>query len=184
MHRSVWILGLVIVSAPACSKRERHDQPQATASGAWYIRAQLTPQETSVLGLSITDLDSTWATGMVLSLAALPPAAAEDSTTRPSSTFGYGLSGDFNHDGRPDSAVVGVYRSRTGAKGRFALIVTHADQKWQKAFSVGMTGPTDVTFLTRGPGDTLVWNDCVECDAAGVKIYWDGRKYVAKWQDE
>ncbi len=184
MQRWLGTLGLVVLSTAACSKQRNQDQRQSTASGLWYIRTELAPRETSVLGLPITDLDSTWETGIVLSLAALPPAAAEDSATRPSSDFGYGLGGDFNHDGKPDSAVVGVYRSRTGSKGRFALIVTRADRRWEKAFSVGMTGPTDVTFLARGRGDTLVWNDCVECDAPAVKIYWDGRKYIVKWQDE
>jgi len=175
---------LAVLSGAACSKRESRDHRQTTASGAWYIHAELAPQETSVLGLPITDLDSTWETGIVLSLAALPPAAAEDSATQQNANFGYGLGGDFNHDGRRDSALVGVYRSGTGSKGRFALIVTRAESKWQKAFSVGMTGPTDVTFLVRGPGDTLIWNDCVECDAPAVKIFWNGRKYIAKWQDE
>jgi len=184
MHRPLLVLGLVALPTAACSKQEPKPQRQPGASGAWYLRTSLDPQDTSVLGLPITVLDSTWARGMVLSPSVLPSEAAKDSATRASQNFWYGLAGDFNKDGRPDRAVVGVYRSTKGSKGRFALIVTRSGAGWQKAFSVGMTGPTDVTFLARGSGDTLVWNDCVECDAPAVKIYWNGTKYVAKWESE
>jgi len=181
-----WLLplGLLALSTGACSRRERPPQHQIATSGLWYTHTSLDPQDTSVLGLSIRDLDSSWARGMVLSPSVLPARAAEDSVTRPSENFGYGLAGDFNKDGRPDSAVVGVYRSRTGSKGRFVLLVTRSARGWEKAFSAGMTGPTDVTFLARGAGDTLVWNDCVECDAPAVRIYWSGTRYVAKWKDQ
>ncbi len=177
-------LALVAFSALTCRKEESRESPESNATGLWYIRTKLSPQETSVVGIPITDHDSTWAAAIVLTPGVLPRQATEEPATRPTANFGYGLGGDFNHDGQPDSVVVGVYRSRTGSKGRFALIVTRAGSQWKKAFSAGMTGPTDVTFLIRGPGDTVLWNDCVECDAAAVKIYWDGRSYVAKWPDD
>ena len=177
-------LGLLALATGACSRTEHPPRAQAAVGGVWYIHTSLDPQDTSVLGLSMRDLDSTWTRGIVLSPSVLPADAAEDSATRPTQNFGYRLAGDFNRDGKPDSAVVGVYRSTTGSKGRFALIVTRSGGGWKKAFSVGMTGNTDVTFLARAAGDTLVWNDCVECDAPAVKIYWNGVRYVAKWQDE
>ena len=184
MRCSSPILVLVALSIAACSKGDGRGHHASAASGQWYLRTQLAPNDSSVLGIPIVDLDSTWATGVLLSPSVLPRQAADDPDTRPTGDFGYGLGGDFNRDGKSDSAVVGVYRSRSGSKGRFALIVTRIDGRWQKVFSIGMTGPTGVTFLTRGRGDTLVWNDCVRCDASAVKIFWSGRKYSAKWEDE
>jgi hypothetical protein len=184
MRAQSLVFGLLASSLGACSRPEHAPKAPSAVTGLWYINASLDPQDTSVLGLPMRDLDSTWTRGIVLAPSVLPAAAAEESATRPTQNFGYRLAGDFNRDGKPDSAVVGVYRSTTGSKGPFVLIVTRSGGGWKKAFSVGMTGVSDVTFLARAAGDTLVWNDCVACDAPAVKIYWDGVRYVAKWENE
>ena len=139
----------------------------------------VTPTDSAIEGVPLAAIDTSWARATVLTLDLLPPDARGDSgfiRDFREGDAGFTLSDDFNRDGIPDRAMVGVYRTHSGETGRFLLILTSTHDKISKDFLATEPGATGFSILTRR--DTLIeWYECVYCDFS-VSYTWNGTTYV------
>jgi len=148
------------------------------ANGADSYR--IDPTETSVLGLPLATLDSDWALASLVNEQNLPSIAKEDLARVTDPSVRFVLDGDFNSDGRPDKAVVGVYRTRGGKEGQFLLIVTQgASGAWAVSYLGDHAGFPGPSLLYQAP-KWLNWFPCTACDL-GATVSWKHGHYQAKW---
>jgi hypothetical protein len=175
------LAGVALASVSCASAhRNRPATPAPVASrggsAAWWLGARFTPSDSNVAGLALTQIDSTWVRAQVLSMRMLPSEAAADRALLERRGQGFERSGDFNGDGRPDRALVGVYETRSGEGGRFLLILTRtAAGTWEKAFLAAMPGEARFSILGQS-GRQLAWWFCLDCDD-GVLVRWREGRY-------
>lgn len=145
---------------------------------AWWVNIEYEPGKTEILNIPLSDLDANWAFAEPLSIAAVPP---EDLQVfkRDTAASGYSFTkqGDFNLDGRQDKAIVGIYKEKNGAGGRFLLVLAEAENnKWIKSSLLKSPGKAGFSILSIDNG-TLAWYFCMECDALSF-VKWEKDKYV------
>ena len=186
---------LVLLSAVACGRPmppAKTCSPQlgghasftfdSTSRGAWYLNTRFSPTDSVAYGIPVRRLDKTWQAAAAITPAILPAAATTDSLTSPTANFGFRIDGDFNHDGHVERAIVGVYRRTTGAEGQFLVILAcEMSGAWKPVFLDSNPVAPTASFLFRQPGDTLEWSDCTACDAPDVQVFWDGTRFVSRW---
>ena len=155
--------------------------PAASNGAAWWVRARFTPADTLIAGIPVRAINATWAKASLIDRSSLPPEAAKDPSGLTDSSVSFRLSGDFNHDKMPDQAMVGVFRTTTGAEGRFLLIVTDSAGRWRMAELATELGEPGFSVLSQAH-DTLQWWECMECDV-GISLAWNGHQYVTVADD-
>ena len=82
------------------------------------------------------------------------------------------LKSDLNHDGKDETLVVGVYKSKNN-EGRF-LSVLNNNGDVERTFA--LKGKTGFSGLLQN-GDLVRWYTCMACDNYGV-IRWNGSSFV------
>src|SRR6266487_3632511 len=91
------------------------------------------------------------------------------------------LRGDFNRDGRPDQAAVGVYETTTGQTGRFMLIVTRTDSgAWRLVFLEQLPGKPGFLALGRNRSRIAVMS-CMDCDDDS-ELEWNAKTKKYAWR--
>ena len=181
MHRiDVLTAGAILLVACTASQQppQRSTDPAsapATAgvSQVWWLDAVFDPRDSTIQGLPLRVLDSTWRAATELRLGLLPPSAAHDSSALTDSTARFLWDGDFNRDGVADRIIVGTY-AKQAEVGRFMLILTGRGLKKvaHLAQQPGQAGFSAVWVR----GDTLVWSECMQCDVDWT-FTWTGRAY-------
>ncbi|SRR6266496_883021 len=144
------------------AEQPRHD--------AWWLRIRFTPCDSEIYGIPVQKIDPSWRLASVMQLKHIPiPELHQQGLA-----FGklhFELSGDFNRDGRPDRAAVGVYETTTGQTGRFMLIVTRGDSgAWSPSFLRLFPGKPEFFALRLNRSIIELW-DCMECDAIS-RLAW------------
>ncbi len=167
---------LALVTTVAGCRPNPHRAALKHVTYAWWITVRFRPNGDSIAGIPIRSVDSTWTGALALNRAVLPPEAQRDPSSLADSLVAFTLDGDFNRDGAPDRALVGVYQTAAGATGRFLLILTLRGKRWQKADVLKEPGDPGFSVLTVH-GDTLSWWDCMECDF-GFEVAWNGHEYA------
>lgn len=133
------------------------------------------PRGTEIDSIPLSRIDTTWSLATVLSEGMLP---AHDSTSPLAldDSVGFRFDGDFNADGIPDRAMVGVYRDTTGTEGSFLLILTRTDSAgWSMAFVATEPGEPRFSVLVRDP-TALIWAECMTCER-WRPLYWAQGQY-------
>ena len=178
---------LVLSLIAACTQRPsgstraavRPLPPGFPTAPYWWTRVSVTPTDLAIEGVPLAAIDTSWARASVLTLDLLPSAARGDSGFIQDFREGnarFILADDFNRDGIPDRAMVGVYTTHSGETGRFFLILTSTHDKTSKDFLATEPGAPGFSILTRR--DTLIdWYECVYCDFS-VSYTWNGTAYV------
>jgi hypothetical protein len=157
----VLLIAMVGLSQASAFAQERRS-PQITQ--AWWITARFVPDDSLVVGVPISELSSDWTLATVLRTELLPPEAASDPSSLVNDNVDFVLDGDFNVDGNPDRAAVGVYRRDDGVEGNFVLILTNEEGKWTKAFLLQAPGKPGFLVLRVNAEGVLSASDCMECD--------------------
>ena len=158
--------------------------PEPTVSAEYssltVVGLQYTPADTIIAGLPVRAIDTTWVAASPLRVAMMPPEAARDpdDAVRDSD---FGIGGDFNHDGIPDSALVGVFRTRRGVLGNFLLILTRANRGWRVAdLETDTTGGARYSSVSVSYDSVgISWWYCRRCDF-GVDLVWKDGRYQAR----
>ncbi|SRR5713101_4934549 len=176
MRSSRFALLALSLLAGIGSCRARHAARASSASYAWWVTARFNPSETVIEGIPVHAIDSTWVSALALSRSVLPPEAGHDPSGLADSSVSFVLDGDFNGDGTPDRALVGVYRTVRGQAGRFLLILTRHKSGSEKVHLALQPGEPGFSVLSRS-GDKLSWWECMECDA-GWDFAWNGHEYA------
>jgi hypothetical protein len=179
------ILSLALIAA--CTQRPsgstisnvRPPPPGFPTAPYWWGRVMVKATDSTIQGVPLAAIDTSWARASTLTLDLLPPDAAGDSGFVQDFREGHAnftISGDFNKDGIPDRAMVGVYTTHSGETGRFLLILTSVRDKGSKEFLATEPGTPGFSILTRR--DSLIdWYECLYCDFS-VSFTWNGTTFV------
>ena len=139
---------------------------------AWWLTISYEPQDSSVLGIPVSELSRDWASAGELNDEAVPPEHLTD-FKKLQSEYGVRFSntGDLNRDGYIEKVVVGVFRDKQARGGTFLLVVREVKGKaWKKVFLAQKQDRAGFSILS-GPPDELYWYHCLECDY-GDKLVW------------
>jgi hypothetical protein len=132
---------------------------------AWWLTARFVPQDLSVEGIPVRELDRDWVAASVLKAAALPGEASAAGESVEEHDAAFEVSQDFDRDGRRDKALVGVYKTGAGQLGRFLLVLsTGKGGKWSKRALFKQSGEAGFSALWQQRGQ-LIWAFCMDCDS-------------------
>ena len=132
---------------------------------AWWLTVRFQPRDATVEGIPIRQIDPSWTAASLLRDAPLPAAASERGSTLQDHGATFESSGDFDHDGREDKVLVGVYKTRTGVSGRFLLVLSSPlGGGWVKRALFKEHGQAGFSAIL-GTKKQLVWATCMECDS-------------------
>ena len=142
---------------------------------AWWLRIKFVPRANAIRGIPADQLDPSWYRVSELRRGLIPQDLVSGKEGGLAWNPNFAVEGDFNGDGRPDHALIGVYEDKNGKFGNFLLILTRAsDGKWEKAYLKsfeGNQGPIDLSWN----GKTLKLLFCASCDA-DLWIEWNQDK--------
>jgi hypothetical protein len=179
VKNNIRMIGLTLVSViGAVGCKPMTDQTMARvnpepASSAWWLRIEFRPTHDTIRGIPVGNLDASWARVSVLHKDVIPRRFLFEggSDIMAACKLEFNRSGDFDHDGIEDDALVGVYESKTGTRGEFILIVTKRHGGWEKIFIESWPGKSGFLALAQHGRNLVVW-DCMECDSAS-ELAWD-----------
>jgi hypothetical protein len=151
---------------------------------AWWLTEEYAATETKIESIPVGQLNKEWVRASVLSKARLSPEGQDylKKRLKEKQDVYFVLRDDFNKDGVQDEALVGVYETKEGKKGRFLLILSHTqDQKWKKDYlEVDRSKPGFSALLYRE--GKLSWIDCFECDGF-PDVIWSKDHYELKYPE-
>jgi len=176
IRTALFLLAATWVSAVyACDPQAQIDE----GPKAWWLRIRFSPCDSEIYGIPVEKIDPWWRLASVNQLKHIPiPELHQQGLA-----FGklhFELNGDFNRDGRPDRAAVGVYETTTGQTGRFMLIVTRTDSgAWSPVFLVSHPGEPGFYALGRNGSRIVTWT-CMECDG-NSELVWNAKTKKYTW---
>jgi len=164
----------------ACDPQAQIDE--SPLSKAWWLRIRFSPCDSEIYGIPVEKIDSSWRLASVNQLKHIPKSALYESGQNDlaDGKLHFELNGDFNRDGRPDRAAVGVYETTTGQTGRFMLIVTQTGSgAWSPVFLVSHPGKPGFYALGRNRSRIVTWT-CMECDG-NSELEWNAKTKKYTW---
>jgi hypothetical protein len=148
---------------------------------AWWLTAQFTPVDQSIEGLPLAVLDPSWVAASALREDMFPPEAREKGESVAEHGGHLVLSVDLDGDRQQEKTLVGVYRDKGGASGRFLLVLaTDQRGRLQKKALFAEPGSPGFSALFLREG-TLVWAFCMECDSKCAVVH-KGRAWTLECQ--
>ena len=176
----IFLMVLYGFSTAPCSHVKIKVSPEPK-NYAWWLRTEFIPVDKEVRGIPVEQLDSSWRLASELTMDAIPKKLrCEDGCDlMKESGLSFSRSGDFNHDGTADLALIGVYEDKTFNRGSFILILSKDRKgKWKKSFLERLDRPTFAALSQNEPME--IWF-CMECDF-GALLLWDKdeKKYIVK----
>src|SRR6266487_1547720 len=183
IEKSMIRVVLLFLAAIGASAVYASCDPQAQideGSKAWWLRIRFSPCDSEIYGIPVEKIDPWWRLASVNQLKHIPiPELHQQGLA-----FGklhFELRGDFNRDGRPDQAAVGVYETTTGQTGRFMLIVTRTDSgAWRLVFLEQLPGKPGFLALGRNRSRIAVMS-CMDCDDDS-ELEWNAKTKKYAWR--
>ena len=149
----------------------------------WYVMANFEPTSTVVQGISVSSLDQSWVLARCLTKKDVPQKGMKNFEKFDVPLgFAFEKQGDFNCDGKPDKAVVGVYKDKKGDTGRFLLILTKKQHKWVKSYLFKNPGRPGFNILESSKYG-LKWCFCMECGNCTL-VKWEKDHFVLIVSDD
>jgi hypothetical protein len=144
----------------------------------WYVGMNFEPTLTVVQGIPVTSLDQSWILARCLTKKDIPQKEMKGFKKYDEPLgLSFEKKGDFNGDGTPDRAVVGVYKDKDGNTGRFLLVLTRRQNKWVKSVLFKRPGRPGFSILSKSTKKGLSWDFCMECDDLSY-IKWEKDHYT------
>jgi hypothetical protein len=143
-------------------------------SYAWWLTATFTPRHDTIEGIPVTALNRRWVRASLLKMSDLPPAEHQPGEGLREHGFELDLQADTDADGVPERAVVGVFETASGEKGRFVLILRRGPEGWRKRAVFTLTGTPGFSAVAVGKNKRLLWVTCLECDSTCEVIHRRG----------
>lgn len=166
---AVIVLMYGCASAPVITIRP---EPQMNA---WWLRLDVHPTNTVIRGIPIQQIEPTWMAAYEFNKEDFPREVLYPNQVDllEENNVTFSLTGDFNHDGVQDIAIVGVYKNTAGEQGSFLLILTIAENgDWQVSFlDTSHDGGGFMAIDQNSSHGIGVWF-CLYCDH-GVLYKWD-----------
>jgi hypothetical protein len=132
---------------------------------AWWVTWSIRPIANAVEGIPVGTLDPSWHRASLINLDDLPIASTKPGDRLEDSGVSLSHEADLDGDGQSERAVVGVFETARGERGRFLLILGRAGaaQAWRKRAVFQVKGGSMFSALAMRRG-TLTWYGCLECD--------------------
>ena len=132
---------------------------------AWWVTATFEPRDETVEGIPIAELHPDWVKASALRDAELPHGAQEEGWRLADVGFALAVDADLDGDGVRERAVVGVFQHRSGAKGRFLLILGRKlwGTGWVKRALFSGEGEPGFSAVGFFEG-CFLWVTCFACD--------------------
>ena len=140
------------------------------------------PTDTNIESISVKKIDPLWRKALSIRMEVLPQEFQEFLAKELPNKNSFEATGDFNGDGKPDRALVGVYEDETGKLDRFLIILTEdRSGVWQKSFiatdHAGRAGFSQISWDEKSR--RLLWSVCTNCDS-WIWVVWKQSSYVAE----
>jgi hypothetical protein len=148
------------------------------AEYAWWVAIEFKPAGSEIEGIPVKQIRPNWVLASVLTKDSIPAQVIEEDEGRDSvaeAKLVFACDGDFNADGVPDRALVGVYEDTQGGLGKFLLIVTRSGSDKWKVLLVDAVPEKPGFSALRLQGKGLEWWLCMQCDDF-YKVFWDRKK--------
>jgi hypothetical protein len=172
-HKETAIIGLLVI-AMMVGGREGGGGERAA-----FLRVRYVPVENSIESIPVADIDRSWSRVLVLRKSNQPADVLTEVEANEGLGARFSADGDFNRDGRPDKVLVGVYEEKSGATGRFFLILTEVKaQLWRKSFLAKFPGESAFSILFVS-GETVDFAACLWCDD-GLRLVWARGGYALR----
>jgi len=143
---------------------------------AAFLRVRYVPVEDRIDSVRVADIDRSWSRVLVLRKTNQSEEVLREVKANESFGARFSVDGDFNGDGKPDKALVGVYQEKSGATGRFLLVLTELKPGvWRKSFLAKFKGEPGFSILFV-EGATIDFATCLRCDA-GLRLVWARGRY-------
>lgn len=140
---------------------------------AWWYDIVFVPDQTSINGIPIQKLDTTWELAKGLSVKDLKNKLSRRDVQRfSSSPFSFEKTIDLNGNKQPETFMVGVYRTHTGQTGKFLAIFEK-----KRLLSVFTANGTAGFSALLTSNRQLHWYQCMECGEFETLI-WNGKTYA------
>lgn len=145
-------------------------RPQPSGD-AWWLRADFNALNTSVRGIPVARIRPDWCKATEFTRDAFPPELLVENgqDVLAESKLSFSVEGAFDGSKIKQTALVGVYKTCRGQKGRFVLIL---DSDSRKVRFVDARPAKDrfSALATDGRSVTVVY--CLECDITAT-VRWD-----------
>ncbi len=172
------------LAAHACDPQAKFDE--RSPKDAWPLRIRFMPCDSEIYGIPVQRIHPSWRRASVTQFKNIPipelqPSGPNGFEYGEAGPFSFELMGDFNRDGRPDRAAVGVYEINDGKSGRFMLIVTRTDSgAWRRVFLSQLSGEPGFLALGRNRSRIAV-RSCLDCDDDS-EVEWNpkAKKYAVR----
>jgi hypothetical protein len=178
------LLLLLFVSWGCSTNMSRHVMARVSpepSNEVWYFRTEFIPVHKTIRGVPVEQIDSSWRLASELVGEALP---YEGFSAMQELNLSFSRSGDFNHDGVEDLAVVGVYETQSLDRGSFILVFSkNTDGTWRKVFVQRLVPPFFLALTNENESIELLF--CMNCESDAVLI-WDKEEnqYQLRWFED
>jgi hypothetical protein len=141
-------------------------------SFAWWLRADFHALHREVQGIPVKSIRPDWCKATEFSRELFPPELLVENGTDllAEAELSFSVEGSFDGSGTKQIALVGVYETCAGGKGRFLLILDAGTRKVR--FLEAQAAKDRFSALRAiGPSEIMVMY-CLECDV-GSTVRWD-----------
>jgi hypothetical protein len=148
---------------------------------AWWLRADFHALHREVRGIPVANIRPDWCKATEFSRPLFPPGllVEQGSDLLAEAGLSFSIEGAFDGSGKKQIALVGVYETCRGQKGRFFLILD-ADTRKVRFLDAQATTQRFSAIAAQGRS-TIVIMYCLECDVAS-SVRWDRarKRFVAR----
>jgi hypothetical protein len=148
---------------------------------AWWLRADFHALHREVRGIPVKNIRADWCKATEFSRELFPPGLLVENGTDLLAQAGltFSVEGSFDGSGAKQAALVGVYETCGGRKGRFFLILDAATSKVR--FLDAQAAKDRFSALAARGRSAIVIFYCLECDISST-VRWDRarKRFVAR----
>jgi hypothetical protein len=156
--------------------------PTEPSKVAWWVKVEFEPVHTEIRGIPIGRLDPSWEKASELMRPGIPKPPSNDFRVEvmDENHLVFSRKGDFDHDGKLELALTGVYLDRQGKKGTFLLILKSQGPRWAKLYLESWPGKPGFQALSRNSPGVEVWT-CMYCEGVSY-LDWKPSKRRFVWR--
>jgi len=180
--RAILCCILVVLTATAEAGEVDVQVYSQPAQDAWWLRLAFTLTHNQIRGIPLKEIDKHWQRASELKKEYLPNELLHETGTdlMDQSGIAFSLTGDFNHDGSTEEALVGVYETDSGKRGSFLLILGRSTSgSWRKVFLETIPGSAGFSGVSWNQRE-LLWFHCMMCDTHRY-LTWNKQKKAYVW---
>ncbi|MEA2878193.1 MAG: hypothetical protein QOF14_3389 [Hyphomicrobiales bacterium] len=158
-------------------------QPFATVKPgkeAWWLRTSFNPMHTEIRGTPVAKIHPTWCKATEYTRELMPKKEMEEEGSgklMDEVGLSFSVTANFDRSKTKQIALVGVYQTCGGQKGRFLLVIDEDTQKIR--FVAATPGKTQFAVLAPDKRDIVILY-CMECDVGGT-LRWNAKKKAFGW---